>query len=442
MMQKLKICRAVAIALLNVCCTMAMQDSIAANDQIPGSNQQRPILIRGATVHPVDGDVIAGGSVLFRNGLISAVGVNIDAPDDAEVIEATGQHVYPGLIESMTDLGLREISAVDVSVDRNEAGNRNPNVRSWVAVNPDSELIPVARAGGVLIAHVSPGGSFVRGQTAVMNLDGWTASEMTLAAPAGMSVNWDYVMPRDPDVEKQATRRRERLKEVNDWFDRVRRYGETRIGGNAEEVRDVRLESLLPVVRGEMPMYVKADHRATIESAISFAQANQIKIVIEGGYDAAECADLLKQFDIPVIVGGTYRLPVRRDDAYDAPYTLPARLSRANVRFAIAGEGPGYPGGASNARNLPYHAANAVAYGLDADDAVRAMTLSAAEILGVADRVGSITPGKQATIIVCNGDILQTETNLTAAFIAGRRVDLTSKHTMLFEKYQKKYRQN
>ncbi len=412
---------------------------VHANDQIPGAKQSKPILIRGAIVHRVDAETIENGSVLFDQGKIIAVGDNIDAPEGAEVIDAAGKHVYPGLIESMTDLGLREILAVDVSVDSDEIGDRNPNVRSWVAVNPDSELIPVARAGGVMIAHVSPGGRFVRGQTAVMQLDGWTATEMNVRAPAGLSVRWESLLPDDKDVTAQAKKRDEKLKELDDWFDQAERYEQAMKSDPDGVPSDLRLESLQAILNRELPMYVEANRQAAIESAVAYAVSRDIDIVIYGGYDAAECADLLKRYKIPVIVAGTYRLPMHRDDPYDAPYTLPMRLKEAGVKFAICGEGPGYPGGSSNARNLPYHAANAVAYGLSAEDAIRAITLWPAEILGVVDRVGSITTGKDATLIVCDGDILQTETNLTHAFIEGRVVDLSSKHTMLFKKYQQKY---
>ncbi len=421
-------------AIVAVSCHFA---SIAtAHDQVPGEPQQRPILIRGAHIHCVDAATIENGSVLFDDGRIVAVGKSVEAPEGADVIDATGQHLYPGLIESMTDLGLREILAVDVTMDSNELGDRNPNVRSWVAVNPDSELIPVSRAGGVLIAHVSPGGRFVRGQSAVMSLDGWTAKDMNLRAPAGLSVNWESLQVRDKDPVAEAKKRDEKLKELDEWFDQAARY---QAAQDSNQPSDLRLAALQPILSGDLPMFVEANRQSTIESAIAFAVRRQIKLVIYGGYDANECADLLKRYQVPVIIAGTYRLPLHRHDAYDAPYTLPQRLRKSGVKFAISGEGPGYPGGSSNARNLPYHAANAVAYGLDRDEAIRAITLSAAEILGVSDRIGSIAGGKDATLVVADGDILETESNVTHAFVQGRRVDLSSKHTMLYEKYKKKY---
>lgn len=420
-------------------CSALAVDGVSANDQIPGAAQSQPILVRGATVHCVDTATLQHASVLFDAGRIVAVGSDVVVPAGARIIDATGKHVYPGLIESMTDLGLREILAVDVTVDSREWGDRNPNSRAWVAVNPDSELIPVARAGGVLVAHVSPGGPVVRGQSAVMQLDGWTAKEMNLRAPSGLCVNWDSLPAHRDDDAKQPQQRDEQLRELERWFDEAARYGEARQAGRIADVTDLRLESLLPVLRGEVPMFAEANRLASIESAVAFAAVRRIKLVIYGGYDAADCAELLKRYHVPVIIAGTYRLPLHRDDPYDAAYTLPARLHRAGVEFAIAGEAPHYPGGSSNTRNLVYHAANAVAYGLDRDEAIKSVTFSAAKILGVDDRLGSITVDKDATLLIADGDLLETETNLTAAFIQGRAVDLSSKHTMLYQKYQQKY---
>lgn len=431
--------RSPALCALIAAATFGTLGVSIGNDQIPGAPQTNSILIRDATIHRVDAPTIERGSLLLSDGKIVAIGESVDVPKDARVIDGQGKHVYPGLIESMTDLGLREILSIDESVDSQERGDRNPNVRSWVAVNPDSELIPVARAGGVLIAHVSPGGNFVRGQTAVMQLDGWSASEMNLLAPAGLSVNWESMMPGDETGVKTAQKRDQKLKELDDWIESARRYGEARDAGAIPVASDLRLESMLPVIRGARPIFVEANRQSTIESAVAYAASHQFRIVICGGYDAESCAALLKRFDVPVLVAGTYRLPLRRDDAYDASYTLPERLRKLGVEFAIGGEGPGYPGGSSNARNLPYHAANAVAFGLPRDEAIRAITLSAAKILGVDDRIGSITVGKDATLILCDGDILETATHVSDAWVQGRDVDLTSRHTMLFEKYKKKY---
>jgi len=285
----------------------------------------------------------------------------------------------------------------------------------------------------------APRGRYIRGQTAVINLDGWTVSEMKLKAPAGMYIDWGAMQPRGNDAADQRKKREQKFTELDELLDSVRRYEKARQTAPDTTATDIRLESLIPVANGELPVFVDADRQMEIESAVAYGQAQGLSIVIYGGYDAEPCAELLKKYDVPVIIASTYRLPLRRDEAYDTAYTLPERLRAAGVKFAICGEGAGSPGGAANARNLPYHAGVAVAYGLPHPDGLRAITLSAAEILGVADRVGSISTGKDATLILADGDILETETNVEAAFIQGRAVDLGSRHKMLYEKYKLKY---
>lgn len=411
----------------------------AANDQIPGAPQRRPIAIVGATIHPVDGDPIANGTLVFAEGRIVALGKAAKIPAKAKRVDAEGKHLYPGLFSAHTDLGLREINSVRATLDARETGRRNPNVRAWVAVNPDSELIPVSRSNGVLTALVAPAGSWLRGQAAVMHLDGWTPQEMLVRGPAGLVVDWEAIDPRGDESEKRAAQREARLQELDDLLDQVRRYRGIRQAEPERGIFDVRLEALIPVVEGTLPVIADADRLSAIESAVSYAVANDLQLIILGGYDAGACAGLLKRHEIPVIVAGTHRLPRRRHEPYDHAYTLPARLQAAGVRFCIASERPGGPSGTANVRNLPYHAATAVAFGLSPQQALRAITLAPAEILGVAEQTGSLTIGKAATLIVTDGDILQTETAVEQAWIAGRKVDLDNRHKQLYRKYQQKY---
>jgi imidazolonepropionase-like amidohydrolase len=418
-------------------CTTALGNFVVAHDQIPGGPQVKPIAIVGGTVHPISGDAIEGGIVVFDKGVITAIGKDVEIPEGAQRIEAEGLHVYPGMIDSMTDLGLREIGAVDVTIDSRETGSMNANVRSWTAVNPDSELIPVARANGILSAMIVPGGFGIQGQGAVMALDGWTAADMIIRAPAGLCVYWDAYEPRDSDEKKRASDREKRLEELDTLLDQAQRYADARAADPDHTPTNLRLEALLPVLAGEMPIIASANRKRSIESAVMYAASKGLKLVIAGGYDAELCAELLKKYDVPVIITATYRLPQYRHDAYDASYTLPKRLSDAGVRFTICGDA----NDASFVRNLPYHAANAVAYGLDENEAVRALTLSAAEILGVDEKIGSLDAGKLATLVVTDGHLLESDTQVLKAFIAGRVVDLGSRHTQLYEKYKVKYQQ-
>jgi imidazolonepropionase-like amidohydrolase len=263
---------------------------------------------------------------------------------------------------------------------------------------------------------------------------------MLLRGPAAMVVSWDAMEPGGESTDQRAKARAVRYVQLDDLLDSAKRYGQRRAAAGGVQSIDLRMEALLAVIGGDLPIIASAERRTTIEAAVAYATERKLKMVIYGGHDAAECAGLLKASGVSVILPGTYRLPLRRDDAYDAPYTLPTRLKQAGVKFCIAAERTGYPGGASNARNLPYQAGNAVAYGLDAEEALRSITLSAAEILGVDDRVGSITVGKEATLLVVSGDVLQVEPRVEFAMIHGRPVDLGSKHVTLYRKYQEKYR--
>ncbi len=261
---------------LTVALLIGLGGILVAHDQIPGGPQTQPIVIRGAMIHTVDGSDIEAGSLLFEEGRIVAVGKSIEQPENAIVIDADGRHIYPGLIESVTDLGLREISAVEETDDRTEFGNENPNARAWVAVNPDSELIPVARAGGVLVAMTAPRGRWLRGQSAVIQLDGWTVAEMTLLAPAGLYVDWSAVHPRDDDDAKRQKQREEKLAEFDALLDQVRRYGQAREERPDQTPTNVRLESLLPLVAGDLPLIVEADLQSEIESAVAYASVARL----------------------------------------------------------------------------------------------------------------------------------------------------------------------
>ena len=410
-----------------------------SHDQIPGTPQSQPILITNAIVHTVDGDTISGGSVLLKKGKIAAVGKSVTAPRKLIEVDAEGKHVYPGLIEPLTDLGLREINAVDATDDSREFGNMNPNALAINAVNPDSELIPVARANGVLFAMAAPQGRWLRGQSALIQLDGWTPGEMTVVARAGLYVDWSYIEPTASTAKERVEKRDERRKEFEEMLEKAALYREGRLDFPETTPTDLRLQSLIDVIDGKLPLIAEADEQVEIESAVAFAEKHKLRLIIFGGYDAADSADLLREYEVPVIIGGVHRLPMRRNDAYDAPFTLAKRLAEAKVRFCIGGAGAGAPNGAAAARNLPYHAATAAAFGLSKEDAVRAITLSAAEILGVGKQIGSISKGKDATLFIADGDILEGTTNVTHAWIQGRVVDLNSRHTMLYEKYQRKY---
>lgn len=400
----------------------------------------RIVVLRGGTVHPVSSRPMDNGLVVLRNEKIEFVGPADSRPNEEADIDCRGKHIYPGLIDADTSLGLVEIEAVRASVDTAETGSVNPNVKAIVAFNPDSELIPVARADGILIAHTVPQGGVISGQSAVVYLQGWNETDMALVREAGLHIRWPYAGTFrawwiEQPARRQVDQRARRLRQLEDDFSDARRYREAR-GSDAGQPFDARLEALSRVVAGDLPVFVHADELRQIQEAVSFAQRQQLKLVIVGGADAMECADLLKKHNVPVIVTGTLRLPEYRHTAYDAPYSLPARLHAAGVRFCLAGQDRF---SASGVRNLPQHAGTAAAHGLSPEDALRAITLSAAELLGIADRVGSLEAGKDATLIVTDQDVLEVASHVQLAFIRGAPVDLESRHTRLWQKFQRKY---
>lgn len=400
-----------------------------AHDLIPGAPQSQPIAIVGATLHTVSGDDLEGATILFANGKISQLGAGVSLPQDAQIIQAEGKHVYPGLIEANSDLGLVEINSVRATSDSRETGTFNPNVQSVVAFNPDSELIPVGRAGGILTAMSVPSGGLISGRSSLMLLDGWNQHDMTFQADVAMHLRW----PRsDSDLEQ-----------LTEFFQQSERYADAidsqpsdLLHADHTQARDLRLEALLPVLRGEMPVIVAADDLDDIRGAIAFKLRFGLKLIIAGGTDACRCAELLTSEKVPVIVTAVYSNPSRRHSPYDEAYTLPSRLHAAGIKFCISAGGRF---GANGIRNLPYNAATAAAYGLAEREALRSITLSPAEILGVSERTGALQAGRDATLLVTDGDILETPTQIERAFIQGRAVDLNSRHTQLYQKYSEKY---
>ncbi|WP_218082758.1 amidohydrolase family protein [Anthocerotibacter panamensis] len=422
---------------------MTTTSRVSANNVIPAPPQTRPILLTGGTIHPVSGPVLENAQILLEAGKIRAVGQNLAAPPGAEVVEVKGKHIYPGLIAANTVLGLVEIGAVRATVDQIEPGAINPNVRAEVAVNPDSELFPVTRSNGVLTALTVPQtrNGLLAGTSALLKLDGWTWEQMTLKAPVGLDIFWpDLVITHDPrfprSPEDQQKDIDERMTQLREAFASARAYQKAKQGSPTPINSDLRWEAMIPVLEGKLPVFIHADEVKQIESAIQWADQEKVKIVLVGGKDAWRVTGLLKARDIPVIVSDILSLPLRRSDPYDASFTTPLKLQQAGVRFCIAAGGDTHL-----ERNLPYHAATAAAYGLPKDEALKAITLYAAQILGMGARLGSLEAGKDATLIVTTGDPLEITTQIEQAYIEGRPIDLTNRQTRLYDKYRQKYEQ-
>ena len=424
---------AVSILLLAWTAAAAAQDKATVSP--------RTFSIVGATIHPVSGPEIAGGTIVVRDGKIASVSAGAAPEPGAPVVDGKGRHVYPSLFPPMTVLGLEEIDAVRATLDKQELGGINPAARADVAINYDSELLPVARSGGVLVAGVTPIGGIIAGTAVATKLDGWTREDATLKAPAAITIYWpDLRINRSPDasrtVKKQEKTRDEALERLKKAFRDARAYGKARAAEKTAGVPrhdfDPRLDALLPAIDGAIPVVVHAQRLAQIRDAMKWASEEKLRLVIWGGADAWRMADELAKAGVPVILESPLVLPVREDDPYDARFADAGVLDRAGVRVAFNDGGDD----ASNVRNFPQLAAMAVAYGYPREKALASLTLEPARILGVDGRIGSLEPGKDATLILTDGDILDLRTRVVGAYIDGRALDLSDRQKRLYERYR------
>jgi len=418
---------------------LAWTAAAAAQDKATAS--PRTFSIVGATIHPVSGPDVAGGTIVVRDGKIASISPGTAPEPGAPVVDGKGKHVYPSLFPPMTVLGLEEIDAVRATLDKQELGGINPAARADVAINYDSELLPVARSGGVLVAGVTPIGGIIAGTAVATKLDGWTREDATLKAPAAITIYWpDLRINRSPDasrtVKKQEKTRDEALERLKEAFRDARAYGKARAAEKTAGVPrhdfDPRLDALLPAIDGAIPVVVHAQRLAQIRDAIKWASEEKLRVVIWGGADAWRMADELAKAGVPVILESPLVLPVREDDPYDAQFADAGVLDRAGVRVAFNDGGDD----ASNVRNFPQLAAMAVAYGYPREKALASLTLEPARILGVDGRIGSLEPGKDATLILTDGDILDLRTRVVGAYIDGRALDLSDRQKRLYERYR------
>jgi imidazolonepropionase-like amidohydrolase len=342
------------------------------------------------------------------------------------------------MIDCGSSLGLTEVGSVEGTNDQSELGDAQPDLRAEVALNPHSELIPVARANGVLTVLAEPSAGSIGGQSALIDLDGWTPDEMCLVDRVGLHVTLPNVPAKrfgadEEESEKSKSSREEKRNKLKQLFLRSKNDERIRIESaqrhRAMPPREPKLAALLPYAKGERPVIFDADTKENIQAAVAFADELGLKAIISGGRDAWRVADLLREKNVPVLIGPVLTTPRSRTDPYDAPFFNAARLFEKGVAFGFR------TGDASNARNLPYHAAMAAAYGLPREQALRALTADAAKILGAGDRLGTLERGKLANVIVTDGDPLEIRTSLHYAFVAGRPVSLETKHTRLYEKF-------
>lgn len=411
--------------------------SAAAHDMVPGEPQQQPILLQGGTLYTITDGVQAKTDLLFENGVITAIGKNIELPENTRVINIDGRHVYPGLIAMDTTLGLVEIAAVRATDDQEEVGTITPEVSGHTAYNPDSEVIPTVRFNGITHAQIVPQGDLIRGRSSLLQTDGWTFEDAAEVLDMGVHLSWPRVglnsawwERRSPEEQRKANA--EALKKLHQAFTDAQAYYVAKLAGESQGT-DVRWEAMTGLFDGSSKLYIHAQDKRQIEQALDFSREYGFDMVLMGARDAWRLAPELAAAEVDVVYGAPYGLPTRHDEAYDQAYATPAILAQAGVNFAIS-----YPG-YWDIRNLAFAAGNAVAYGLDQQQALAAITIKPAQIMGVDDKIGSLEVGKQASLIVSGGDVMNhLSQDIELMFIDGSQVDLNNRHNQLYQKYRQK----
>jgi imidazolonepropionase-like amidohydrolase len=408
----------------------------------PTPGPQGTFAIRGGHVYTVSGADIPNGIVVISGGKITAVGANATIPAGAQIIDATGLSVYPGMIETGSSVGLSEIGqGVVATVDISEVGSFNPNAQAFYGIDPHSAHIGVARVAGITTVVSRPTGGIISGQAALMNLAGDTPPKMAVIAKLALVIE----LPKSgfggrgfaraaaqQGTPADASRIRQlQMDSLRTLLHDAEAYAKAHAAYAKDKsiprpAHDVVLESLLPALNGQMPVIFPADRATDIRDAVTFAEEMKLKPIILGGLEGPAVAGFLKQHNVPVIVTAVMKLPSREDDPYDVNYSVPAKLAAAGVQFGISTGDKG-----SEIRTLPYNAGMAAAHGLSKGDALKSVTLWPAQIFGVGDRMGSIDVGKMANIVVTTGDILEAKTDTKYLFIDGRQVPLDTKHTQL-----------
>ena len=425
---------------------------LAAAAMLPAADSNS-VLVRNVTVHPVTGPDIPNGSVLVLDGKIAEVGAKVAAKGGARVVDGHGLHLYPGLINAGTNVGLDEINALRDSVDLDEIGMFNPELRAQIAFNPSSQHVEVVRAGGITSVISLPAsgggragnsGSVITGQAALMHLDGWTWEEMAVKPSAVMEMLFPQIQAGGGrrqaaagaggagSFREQENQYKEHLRQVSLFFEDARRYEKAKAVGAADFQPDIKLEAMLPVLDGKQALFVRAPSERAIKDAIEFSDKEKVKIVIANPREIGSTGPALKAHQIPVVLGKTFSLPEHEDDPYDTPYTLPNEFYKAGVKICFATFDVEF------ARNVPFEAAQAAAFGLPKEEALKALTINSAEILGAGDQIGSIEKGKLGDFILTDGDPLEAKTNIKQMFIAGKEVSLESRHTREYEKWMKR----
>ena len=415
--------------------------SIAQETIYPVGPQQGVTAITHATVHVGNGKVINDATVVFEKGKITTVAAGAAVPTNANVVDATGKQVYPGLILSNSYLGLKEVgNGVRGSNDLVEIGENNASIRSLVSYNTDSKIINVLRANGILLAHVAPEGELIDGQSSVVQLDAWNYEDAAYKSDIGQFIELPsfIVRPRGRGFMRAAAST-DPLKEAMNKVETIKKFFTEAKAYYQEKnhlASNLKMEAVRPLFEGKQKLYVRANEVKQILIAIELGKEFDLKVVIVGGSESFQIASILASNNIPVILDQQHALPSTEDDDIDQPYKLPAQLTKAGVLVSISDMSEN-----TKQRNLAFNAGTAATYGLTKEEALSTITLNSAKILGIDDITGSIETGKDANIIISEGDILDMRGNqLIKAYIQGRDISLDNKQKQLYERYKHKYK--
>ncbi len=406
--------------------------------QTPAEPQSKPVLILGGTAHLGNGKKINNAAITFENGKIVFVGdaatVKVDM-SKFDVVDGKGKHIYPGFIAPNTQIGLVEVDAVRATRDFYEVGHFNPSVRALIAYNTDSRVTPTIRSNGVMMAQIVPKGGRIPGQSSVMMLDGWNWEDAQYKADEGIHLQWPSSFRRTgwwaaPGPIQKNDKYQEQIANIKKFFDESKAYAEKA----KPETINLKFEAMKGLFDGSKQLYIHTNFAKAMMEAILWAKEYDITPVIVGGKDAWQITDFLKEHDIKIILKKTQDLPVREYDDIDQPFKTPQMLEDAGITYCFSLDG------AWEQRNYVFQAGQAVAFGLDYEDAIKGLTLGAAKVLGIDDQVGSLEKGKDATIIISKGDVLDMRTCVIEyAFINGRKIDLDNKQKALSRKFTKKF---
>lgn len=423
--------KAVLLTITIVC--MGAQLLFAQITEKPGFGK---FAITNATIHTVTNGTIEGGIVLIDDHAILLVGKNAKIPDEYEVIDASGKHVYPGFIDANTRLGLEEVGSIELTQDYNEVGDYNPHMKAFTAVNPNSVSIPVTRVNGITNVVSIPASGVIAGKATLIDLWGYTPDDMAVKESAGLHIEWPNAISGGSSDEEVQKKYEKDLKELNDFWKRAEFYDEMMEQyeldpeGRSQPDKNIKMEAMREVITGDVPVIISVNREKNIKNAIDWTNEKEdVNFIFAGVSEGWRVAEELAEAEIPVIASSLYTI-TRDYDNYQRPYQNAGKMAEAGVKVMIS-----TGGGVENVRNVGFHAGYAANYGMGKEEALKAVTINPAEVFGVGDQLGSIEEGKKANLFISDGDPFEPTTQIEHVFINGYKIPMTSRHEQLYEQF-------